>query len=223
MISKRLNEILKLCGRKKRIADVGCDHGKVLGELFKKGAKFLVASDISEPSVKKAEKLLNELNCNNFSIRVGNGFETLSDEDNLDLIIVSGIGGLEIIEILKNSKIKLSNLVLQPQNNVVKLRQYLSDNNFYIITDKVVEDKNKFYNLLKVRKVENKIMLTTRELNYGKTNIKGYNPEFVRMLEYENEKLADRIQNIKNEKLKTEILTEMLENNKEMERAKNRR
>ena len=223
MVSYRLSEIIKLCGTAKRVADVGCDHGKVLGELARKNAKYLIATDISEPSVRKAGSLLNSLNFKNFSVRVGNGCETLTDADKLDLIVIAGMGGLEIIEILKNAKIKLTNLVLQPQNNVVKLREYLAENNFYISTDKVIEDKSKFYNILKVKKTNEKHELTERQIIYGKSNLVGYNPHFVLMLMEENDKLALRQNGVRNEKLKNEMLQTIKNNNKEIERANNRR
>lgn len=224
MLSYRLNEIVKLCGRCKRVADVGCDHGKVLAELAKKkSTEFMVASDISAPSVDKAKVLLESLNHKNFSVRVGDGCQTLTDADNLDLIIIAGMGGLEIIEILKQAKIKLNNLVLQPQNNVVKLRQYLLNNNFYIITDKVIHDKGKFYNLLKVKKSETKQKLSFRAIKFGKSNLIDYNPEFVLMLKAENNKLANRLSAIKNLDLRNEIMQTIISNNKEIDRANNRR
>lgn len=223
MIGLRLSEIISLCGKAKRVADIGCDHGKVLGELAKNGAEFLIATDISQPSVQKAEKLLKSLKFNNFSVRVGNGCETLTDKDNLDLIIIAGMGGLEIIEILKNAKIKLNKLVLQPQNNVVKLRKFLADNYFYVEVDKVVEDKSKFYNILKVEKTDKSQSLSLREINYGKSNLMGYNPHFVSMLQEQNAKLMQRQKNIKNEDLKNEILQTIVNNNKEIEYANNRR
>lgn len=224
MLSYRLNEIVKLCGRAKRIADVGCDHGKVLAELAKrKTTQFVIASDISAPSVDKARVLLESMNYKNYSVRVGNGFSTLTEQDNLDMVVVAGMGGFEIIEILKASPITLTNLVLQPQNNVVKLRQYLNENNFYIVTDKVVNDKGKFYNILKVKKSETKQCLSVRAIKYGKSNISDYNPEFVLMLEEENQKLANRLSGIKNKELYNSIMQEIINNNNEIDRANNRR
>ena len=69
-LSNRLKAIVKFVDKKDSIVDVGCDHGKVLAELAKNKAEFLVATDISEPSVKKAEALLTELNFKNFSVYI---------------------------------------------------------------------------------------------------------------------------------------------------------
>lgn len=223
MLSYRLSEIVKLCGKAKRIADVGCDHGKVLAELAKNKAEFLVATDISEPSVKKAEALLTELKFKNFSVRVGDGCQTLTDDDKLDVIVIAGMGGMEIIEILTNAIIKLKTLVLQPQNNVIKLRQFLTENNFYIQTDKVVEDKGKFYNIIKVVKTNEPVGLSDRQLIYGKTNLRECNTHFIQMLEQENEKLMVRLNNIKNEEMRKAIMQNIISNTQEIEKAINRR
>lgn len=223
MLSYRLNEIVKLCGKAKRVADVGCDHGKVLAELAKNKAEFLVATDISEPSVKKAEQLLTQLNFKNFSVRVGDGCQTLTNNDNLDVIVIAGMGGMEIIEILTAAQIELKTLVLQPQNNVIKLREFLTENNFYIHTDKVVEDKGKFYNILKVVKTNERQGLSTRQLIYGKTNLREHNPHFVQMLEQENEKLANRLENIKNDEMRKAIMQNIVSNAQEIDKAINRR
>lgn len=223
MLSYRLSEIVKLCGKAKRIADVGCDHGKVLAELAKNKAEFLVATDISEPSVKKAEALLTELKFKNFSVRVGDGCQTLTDDDKLDVIVIAGMGGMEIIEILTNATIKLKTLVLQPQNNVIKLRQFLTENNFYIQTDKVVEDKGKFYNIIKVVKTNEPVGLSDRQLIYGKTNLRECNTHFIQMLEQENEKLMARLNNIKNEEMRKAIMQNIISNTQEIEKAINRR
>lgn len=223
MIGKRLNTIIQFCGKSKRIADIGCDHGYVLSAMAKNGAKYLVASDISAPSVKKAETLLNSIGFDNFSVRVGDGLATLNDEDSLDMIVIAGMGGYEIMDILSSSHIKLTNLVLQPQNNVVKLRKYLMDNNFYIVKDIVVEDRDKFYNVLKVKKVDSIKKLTKRQLEYGKTNLSTFNADFINMLNQENQKLNNRLQNINNLDLRKEIEQKISNNNFEIECANNRR
>ena len=223
MIGKRLNTIIRFCGKSKRIADIGCDLGYVLSAMAKNGASYLVASDISAPSVKKAETLLNSIGFTNFSVRVGDGVATLNDEDNLDMIVIAGMGGYEIIDILSSSHIKLTNLVLQPQNNVVKLRQYLMDNNFYIVKDIVVEDRDKFYNVLKVKKVDSIKKLTKRQLEYGKTNLSTFNADFINMLNQENQKLNNRLKNINNLDLRNEIEKKINNNNYEIECANNRR
>lgn len=223
MLGKRLNTIVSFCGKPSRIADVGCDHGYVLKELANNGVQFLIASDISAPSVKKADDLLKSINYSNYDVRVGDGLSTLTDEDHLDLIVIAGMGGYEIIEILSKSKIKLNYLVLQPQNNVVLLRQYLMNNNFIVIKDWVVKDNNKFYNVLKVKKSDKIQTLSQKDITYGVTNLLEYNSDFVEMLMYENAKMTERLQRITNENTRQKFEIMIANNNYEINSANNRR
>lgn len=166
-LSLRLLSLCELAKNSKRIADVGCDHGKVLGCLVDNyNPEFVIASDISAPSAFKAQKLLQKQDKVKFDVRVGDGFSTLTNNDNLDLIIVSGLGGLEIISILTNCNIKVPKLILQPQNNVVKLRRYLNQSHYSILKDFVIREKHMFYTILEV--VPNKLQkLSEQQLKYG--------------------------------------------------------
>lgn len=165
-LSLRLQKLCELAKNSKRIADVGCDHGKVLGYLVDNcNPEYVIASDISAPSVQKAQKLLQKQNKVKFDVRVGDGFSTLTDSDMLDTIIVAGMGGLEIISILSNSNIKVPKLILQPQNNVVKLRRYLNKSNYSILNDFVIREKHMFYTILEVTSGNQE--LTEKQLKYG--------------------------------------------------------
>ena len=97
------------------------------------------------------------------------------------------------------------------------------DNNFYIVKDIVVEDRDKFYNVLKVKKVDSIKKLTKRQLEYGKTNLSTFNDDFINMLNQENQKLNNRLKNINNLDLRNEIEKKINNNNYEIECANNRR
>ena len=87
---------------KERVADIGCDHGKLLEELFRlKKITYAFASDISGPSVNKAVELLS-FNKRNFDYAVGDGLEKLEEKHNIQQVVISGMGGLEIIKIMEN-------------------------------------------------------------------------------------------------------------------------
>ena len=65
---------------KKRVADVGCDHGKLVEDLFRnKKIDYAFVSDISKDSVMKAVDLLTKNN-RNFDFGIGDGLSTLSDK-----------------------------------------------------------------------------------------------------------------------------------------------
>ena len=104
MISKRLQHIVDIVTYFDTIADIGCDHGYVCIELIKnKKVKKAIASDISYPSLKKTIDYVKENNIEDkIETRVGNGLEILST-DEVDAVIIAGMGGVLISDILKNN------------------------------------------------------------------------------------------------------------------------
>ena len=193
-LSKRLNSICELVVHEKTVADVGCDHGKVLAKLFLDNKiDFAYACDISAKSVKKAEDLLNEIGVDKarFEIVVTDGLQNINTKT-IDLVIIAGMGGLEIIKILTENKVKVNKFILVPHNNSIQLRKYLNKNNYTITNDFVVYDGGKYYNIIEV--VIGKQKLSKIELTFGKNNLIVYNNDFVNYLKEEERKT----QNLKN-------------------------
>lgn len=193
-LSKRLNSICELVVHEKTVADVGCDHGKVLAKLFLDNkVDFAYACDISAKSVKKAEDLLNEIGISKskFEIVVTDGLQNINASE-IDLVIIAGMGGLEIIKIISENNVKVNKFILVPHNNCIQLRKYLNKNNYTITNDFVVYDGGKYYNIMEV--VLGSQKLSKLELTFGINNLKTYNNDFNNYLNEEERKTR----NIKN-------------------------
>ena len=63
----------------------------------------------------------------------------------VDQVVIAGMGGKEIMKILAHMPKGIKQVVLSPQKNVIELRQFLSQNAFYITRDITVEEAGKFY------------------------------------------------------------------------------
>ena len=167
----------------RRVADIGCDHGKLVYDMFERGLiDYAFVSDISEPSVNKAVKLLSSAGYP-FDYAVADGLDAVKPEYDIDEVVISGMGGLEIIKILQNNRLNLDRFVLQPQNNELKLKQYLLKNGYNIVRDEIVRDKHMFYNVIKVVKTGKRQKLTPFELRFGKDNF-GSNMDFIAYLDF---------------------------------------
>lgn len=150
-LSKRLQTVADLVSQK-RVCDIACDHGKVIAKLFEDNKiDYAIVSDISEKCAIKAKELLLGLGFANFQMRVGDGFESIYKDDEIQQVIISGLGGLEIIKILQNSDIQPNSLIIQPQNHAVELKKYIINNGYNIVYDKIIYDE-KYYNIFKVEK-----------------------------------------------------------------------
>lgn len=138
-INNRLKLIGDLVDKNDNVLDIGCDHGLLEIYLLKKKIKVVGTDnkkgplDICKSNLKK-EKVKCEL-------RLGDGLDTYSDEDT---VIISGMGGLNIIKILKkdvNKSKKVDKYILSPNNYIKDVRMYLNKLGYYIEDEKLIKDK----------------------------------------------------------------------------------
>ena len=200
-LTKRMLQISNLVSYR-RMADIGCDHGKITAKLFLDNKiDFAVVSDISFESAEKAKILLNGLNINSFDMRVGDGLKTINKEDNIESVIISGMGGEEIIKILSQSSLKFKEYILGPQHGELLLKKYLVENGYNIVLDKTIFD-GKFYNLIKC--VQGKNLRTEDNLILSPDNFEN-NEDFESYLEYRKNKLEKILEFNKNPEMEKEL------------------
>ena len=187
-LTKRMKEIVNLVTGN-RVADIGCDHGKIVNYLLVSGKiDYAICSDISLPSVTKAKDLLilNNVDNSKFSIRCGDGLNTVLESDNIDTAIITGMGGTEIIKILSNSKILPFCLILSPQKKEIEVKKKILNLGYEIIYDKIIFD-DKFYTIIKAVKSGINQTLSDLDLHFGKDSFKN-NEDFSRYLSYMEKK-----------------------------------
>src|SRR5690625_4058622 len=135
-LSKRLQAIADFVPANTIVADIGTDHGYIPRYLIDQTiSKMIIAADISYKSLKKTIDYVNDFSYSRIIPRVGNGLEVIKPFE-VDTVILSGMGGLLIKEILDSDKEKTSsitNFILQPNIASKELRKYLVGNNFVII------------------------------------------------------------------------------------------
>lgn len=181
-LSKRLKTIANLVSGR-IIADVGCDHGKLSYYLLKNQiVDFAYVSDISKPSLEKAEALLSNNNLN-FKAIWCDGLKGYK-EDNIDECIITGMGGEEIIKIIKASPVNIKSFILSPQHNITMLKEFMLEKGFDITFDIIIKDKNKFYNIIKFQLSDKKKTFTEFDLQFGKENFIN-NLDFIEYLDRE--------------------------------------
>ena len=150
-INDRLKKIGDLVEANSFCLDVGCDHAFLDIYLVKQNKNIkAIASDIAEGPLEQAlanikrEKLEDEI-----EVRLGSGLKTYSDE--VDTVIISGMGGRSIIGICKESpKIlkKIDTLILSPNNYQEDVKRYLCKKGFYIDNEEFVKDKKFIYQII---------------------------------------------------------------------------
>jgi len=133
------------------VADIGCDHGKLALMLYSRHkAVRIIASDISEPSLNKARKLFSGRQSKDVMFRTGDGLSVLHDGE-ADAIVIAGVGGIRIADMLSREmkKAKDAVLILAPNKAEDYLRRWLIKNGFRIIDEDLVKEGPRFYHLIK--------------------------------------------------------------------------
>lgn len=199
MVSLRLKKICNLVDINSIVADIGTDHGIIPIELSKSCiSKKIIATDISKNSLEKLEhKLIYNSNIVNIETRVSDGLYCF-DEFEVDTIIISGMGGILIKEILEKnlSVAKTANsLILSPNNSLDILRKFLLQNNFVIEKEDDVIENKKYYQILKVKRGKD-FFRNGYEFLYGKLLIKNKSENLRIFLENELKKYENILDKI---------------------------
>lgn len=150
---------LKLIGDKvpkcRILCDVGTDHAYIPIYLAQKGiCEKAIASDVRKGPIEIADENIKKVSLENvIECRLGNGLDTL-EEHEADVIVIAGMGGALIAEILEKGFIKAKKaacLVLQPMKAPEVLRQWLYLNGFDITDEELIVEENKIYNVIVAR------------------------------------------------------------------------
>lgn len=166
MLSLRLSSLTKFVNYNDKIIDIGCDHALLDIFLVKNDlVKSIIASDINVQALNSGIKNIeNEGLSDKISARLGDGLNVLTDKDNIDTVIISGMGTNTIMGILNNDHLKdINKLIIQSNNDHTMLRKYVTKLGFYIKSEEYFQDNKKNYiNIVFVRgnKKYSKIDLT---------------------------------------------------------------
>ncbi len=171
-LSPRLKTLYKITPECNCFADIGTDHAYLPVYLCKNNkCKTAIASDIVKGPLERAKATIKKYNMEGrISVRLGGGVSTLK-KDEADVVLVAGMGGLIIsdiikdgIDILKNVK----NIILQPMTAVSDLREYLYNNNWKIDKEYLVKDNGKLYNIMTVSYTDEKLDYTDTDIYIGR-------------------------------------------------------
>ena len=151
-LTDRLLTIANLVTKGKRVADIGTDHGYIPVYLLNKGhVDFAILADVNKGPLENAR---NEVRHNNLTdkvnLRLGSGIEVLN-ENEVDEVIIAGMGGILISELLEAKKSvahNLDKLILQPMQAQDELRKYLLNNGYEILDEVLVKEDFRIYEII---------------------------------------------------------------------------
>ncbi len=153
-MTPRLLTVARFVRPESHVADVGTDHAYVPVWLVKNGiASSSIAMDINRGPIERASENIKKFGLSdNIKTRLSNGLEALLPGE-ADTVIIAGMGGILINEILENAKhlnLGIRHFILQPMTAVEETRKYLEKNGFLIEDERLSREDDKIYTVLSV-------------------------------------------------------------------------
>jgi len=150
---ERLDCAIELLSGAHVVADVGCDHGRLSCALIQRNiVQRCIAIDISAPSLKKAERLIQQIGAQEqIETRLGDGLSALKPEE-ADAIAILGMGGTLIAQIMDVMPplMGAKRCVMQPMRGAEDIRSWLYERNYPVLEDRVVLDAGRYYQVFSV-------------------------------------------------------------------------
>ncbi len=168
-LSIRLKEISTFIPDNISLVDIGCDHALLDIYLYKNRKNIkIIATDINKNALEQAKKNIKKYKLEDYiETRISNGLNNI-DKDEIDTIVISGMGAHTIVGILYSNMNKLSNvsnIIVQSNNHIEFLRKKITLIGYYIDNEKLVKDNDIIYTIISFKK--GKKRYNRKELYFG--------------------------------------------------------
>ena len=167
-LSKRLQAIYDMVPSG-IVADVGSDHGKLIISLFENGV--ITKGYAIENKVGPYNRLVKAINDNHAEKGIipmlSDGISELPSD--VDVVVIAGMGGFNVIDILKKNPRKLKNvstLIVDAHNAIPELRKQVCKMGYIIADEDIVYESGVYYEIIKFISGEAKY-LDDPDLEFG--------------------------------------------------------
>ena len=182
-LSARLACVASLVSAGARVADIGSDHAYLPAALVLDGKiDFAIAGEVVKGPYENAVHEIKDHQLEGQVIpRLAAGLAAIEPADKVDTITIAGMGGSLIASILEKDKNKLTGikrLVLQPNVGESQLREWLMNNHYQIMNEKIIEEDNHIYEIIVAEPSVVPFRYSKYELDFGPFLLENKGPVF---------------------------------------------
>ncbi len=150
-LSKRLQAIYDMVPSGV-VADVGSDHGKLIISLFENGVitKGYAIENKKGPYNRLVKAIEDAKAMDNITPMFSDGISELPSD--VDVVVIAGMGGFNVIDILKKNPRKLKNvstLIVDAHNAIPELRKQVCKMGYVIADEDIVYESGVYYEIIK--------------------------------------------------------------------------
>ena len=173
-LGERLTRVASFVPNGSKVCDVGSDHAYLPVYLIQNDQiTSAIAGEVVEGPYLSAKQTVRDYRMENrIEVRLGDGLQILTKEDDVTAVTICGMGGELISRILEagyngghlNGR---ERLILQPNVAEHFVREWLMNHSFRIVEETVVEDNHRLYEIIVAEPVDKRVEYTELELKYG--------------------------------------------------------
>lgn len=173
-LGERLTRVASFVPNGAKVCDVGSDHAYLPVYLIQNDQiSCAIAGEVVEGPYLSAKQTVRDYRMESrIEVRLGDGLQILSKEDDITAVTICGMGGELISRILEAGYSGghlngLERLILQPNVAEHFVREWLMNHSYHIVEETVVEDNHRLYEIIVAEPLDKRVDYTELELKYG--------------------------------------------------------
>lgn len=171
-LSNRLQTVADFVKPGARLADIGSDHAYLPVHLAKQGViQAAVAGEVVKgPYHNAVSEIDDEQLTDVITARLADGLAAIQPDDQIDTIVIAGMGGTLITNILESGKAHLPHherLILQPNVGEDHVRRWLQDNYYQIVAERILAEDGHIYEIIVADPTDHAVKYSAEELKFG--------------------------------------------------------
>lgn len=186
-ISRRLQAVASLVSQSSIVADIGTDHALLL--LYLTENQTIIKGYGVENKLGPFKKAMSAIkDIPNLTVYLADGLSNLPEDVNT--VILSGLGGEAIVSILNKHLFKLNQLdflIISPHSEEYAVRKFLYQKKWSIDKELIILERKKFYQIMRFVPKEKPFL--EDDLFFGQENLKEKSPTFYKMLNHQKEQI----------------------------------
>ena len=149
-LPERLLKVAELVPTCRCVFDIGADHAYLPIQLVREDrCQFAVAADVRPGPLDRARRHIHELDLSErIETRLTDGLQNLNVAET-DVVVIAGLGGNEIMDILAASLPDCLAIILQPMKSSPDLRAWLYQNGYRIDQETLAFDRGRYYPIMR--------------------------------------------------------------------------
>lgn len=182
-LSKRLAVVASFVPQGARLADIGSDHAYLPAALALAGKidQVVAGEVVAGPYQNMANEIQQSGLGGQVIPRLANGLAAIHPGDHIDTVVIAGMGGTLIADILERGQKQLTGvqrLILQPNVGEPRLRAWLQAHRYQIMAERLVKEDGHIYEIIVAEPSPVPFRYSDYELQFGPLLLEKRGPIF---------------------------------------------